>query len=351
MLALAGGEEIADSLKASAQIGDSVEHGAVQIRDSARQFIAFLGTKHHPLGPSPFLPAPSNADVDHQPIESRRRDVRVPETMTLPRPGYHSKVSKYNVVDATPFRRDPMKELAEACKKHDIKLCFYYSQAQDWHEPNGAGNHWDFPPNEEKVFDQYLRDKSLPQVEELLRNYGPIGLIWFDTPRLMTREHANQFSKLVRSIQPSTLINSRLGPGDDIDYRSMGDNQIPHTVLEGAWETAATVNDTWGYKEDDHNWKSPADITFKLVDIVSKGGNYLLNVGPTADGVIPEPSQEILRRVGRWLKVNGEAVYGAGRTPFGEELGSPIPGKKDRRGQQAYDVKKDWRCTTQPGRL
>ena len=264
---------------------------------------------------------------------------------------YHSKVSKYNVVDATPFRRDPMKELAEACKKHGIKLCFYYSQAQDWHEPNGAGNNWDFAPNEEKDFGQYLRDKSLPQVEELLRNYGPIGLIWFDTPRLMTREHANQFSERVRSIQPGTLINSRLGPGDDIDYRSMGDNQIPHTVLEGAWETAATTNDTWGYKKDDHNWKTPAEVTFKLVDIVSKGGNYLLNVGPTADGVIPEPSQKLLRRVGQWLKINGEAVYDAGRTPFGDELGTPIPGKKDNRGQQAYDVKKDWRCTTKPGRL
>ncbi|MBN1909294.1 MAG: alpha-L-fucosidase [Pirellulales bacterium] len=264
---------------------------------------------------------------------------------------YRSKVSKYNVHDATPWKRDPMKELAEACKKHDIKLCFYYSQATDWHEPNGAGNNWDFPPNEEKDFDQYLRDKSLPQVEELLRNYGPIGLIWFDVPRLMNAERCKRFTDLVRSIQPNTLVNSRLGQGSDFDYQSMGDNEIPHTVRPGAWETAATINDTWGYKKNDHHWKSPADITFKLVNITSKGGNYLLNVGPDADGVIPRPSQDILRRVGRWLAVHGEAVYGAGPTPFGPELGSPIPGKKDRRGRPAFAIKKDWRATTKPGKL
>ena len=264
---------------------------------------------------------------------------------------YRSKVSDYNVYDATPWRRDPMKELSEACKRHGIKLCFYYSQATDWHEPNGAGNNWDFAPNEEKDFDQYLRDKSLPQVEELLRNYGPIGLIWFDVPRLMNAERCKRFTDLVRSIQPNVLINSRLGAGSDFDYQSMGDNQIPNTVRKGAWETAATINDTWGYKKDDHHWKSPEDITFKLVDIVSKGGNYLLNVGPTADGVIPEPSVKILHRVGRWLATNGESIYGAGTTPFGPELGKPIPGKKDRRGRQAYDIKKDWRCTTKPGKL
>ncbi|MBN2375238.1 MAG: alpha-L-fucosidase [Sedimentisphaerales bacterium] len=264
---------------------------------------------------------------------------------------YHSKVSKYNVYDATPWHRDPMKELSEACKKRGIRLCFYYSQATDWHEPNGAGNDWDFLPNEQKDFDQYLRDKSLPQVEELLRNYGPIGLIWFDVPRLMNAERCKQFTDLVRSIQPKVLVNSRLGSGSDYDYLSMGDNYISNTIRDEAWETAATINDTWGYKKDDHNWKSPADITFKLVDIVSKGGNYLLNVGPTAEGVIPEPSQVILRRVGKWLSVNGEAIYGAGTTPFGDELGHPIPGKKDNRGRQIYNVMKDWRCTTQPGKL
>ena len=175
----------------------------------------------------------------------------------------------------------------------------------------------------------------MPQVKELLTNYGPIGLIWFDVPTLMTPERSQRLADLVRSLQPDTLINSRLGPGGYHDYQSRGDNEIPARVTPGAWETAATINDTWGYKKDDHHWKTPEDICFKLVDIVSKGGNYLLNVGPDGDGFIPQPSQDILRKVGAWLKVNGEAIYGAGRTPFGDELGAPIPGKKDKRGRQA----------------
>ena len=168
----------------------------------------------------------------------------------------------------------------------------------------------------------------------------------------MTPERSKQFADLVRSIQPDTLINSRLGPGGYNDYQSRGDNEIPYTVTPGAWETAATINNTWGYKRDDHNWKPAEDICFKLVDIVSKGGNYLLNVGPTADGVIPQPSQDILRKVGAWLKVNGEAIYGAGRTPLGDEIGAvPIEGRRDNRGRQRYRQKKDWRCTTKSGKL
>lgn len=263
---------------------------------------------------------------------------------------YHSKVNKYNVTDATPWGRDPLKELEEACQRHGIKLCFYYSQATDWHEPNGANNEWDFAPNAKKDFDQYLRDKSLPQVKELLTNYGPIGLIWFDVPTLMNPERSQRFVDLVRAIQPDCLINGRLGP-IATDYQSRGDNEIPGAVVGGDWETPATINDTWGYKKDDHNWKSTDDLVFKLVDIVSKGGNYLLNVGPDAEGEIPAPSAERLRAMGKWLKVNGEAIYGAGRTPFGKEVGDPIPGKKDRRGHQVYNLKKDWRCTTKPGKL
>jgi len=264
---------------------------------------------------------------------------------------YRSAVTNYNCFDATPWKRDPFKELEQACKKHNIKLCFYYSQATDWHEPNGGMNNWDFKPDNEKDFDQYLRDKSMPQVTELLKNYGPIGLIWFDVPVLMTPERSKKLADLVRSIQPDVLINSRLGKGDFHDYRSMGDNEIPHTTVEGAWETAATVNDTWGYKKEDHNWKQPDDITFKLVDIVSKGGNYLLNVGPDADGFIPQPSQDILRRVGKWLKVNGESIYDAGRTPFGDEFGKYDPEKKDKKGRPVFNESKDWRCTTKPGKL
>jgi alpha-L-fucosidase len=262
---------------------------------------------------------------------------------------YHSKVSKYNVYDATPFHRDPLKELAEACKRHHIRFGFYYSQAQDWHEPNGNGNTWDFGPEEKKDFDQYLRAKAEPQVKELLSGYGPVCLIWFDTPRNMNNERGKRFIDIVHQMQPATLIDGRLGT--EGDYRSMGDNAIPNQVVKGDWEVPATINRTWGFRKDDTNWKTPEDMTFKLVDIVSKNGNYLLNVGPTSEGVIPQASQDNLRAVGRWLKVNGEAIYGAGPTPFGDELGSPIPGVTDKKGNPGFAAKTDWRCTTKPGKL
>jgi alpha-L-fucosidase len=263
---------------------------------------------------------------------------------------YDSKVSTYDVVDATPFKRDILKELAAACAKGGIRLGFYYSQAQDWHDPNGAGNDWDFGPDEKKDFDKYLRAKAEPQIKELLTGYGPVALIWFDTPRMMTKDRGQRFTDIVRQLQPNTLIDGRLGI--EGDYVSTGDNVIPPQAMTTAWEVPATINHTWGYKTYDKDWKSPGLILFKLIDIVSKGGNYLLNVGPMADGVIPQPSQDVLRHAGDWLKVNGEAVYGAGPSPFGPEFGEPSArGAKDVRGQPLVYAQTQWRVTTKPGKL
>ena len=267
---------------------------------------------------------------------------------------FKSEASSYNVVDATPFGRDIIKELSAACARHGLRFGVYYSQSQDWHERGGAANDWDFPSNEVKdrdgSFDAYLQHKAEPQVRELLTHYGPLALIWFDTPVMMSEgDRAPRFTRLVRSLQPDCLINGRLGGVGD--YRSTGDNSIPNDASEGAWEVPATMNSTWGYRSDDQNWKSPGDLVFKLVDIVSKGGNYLLNVGPTPDGVIPSLSQDRLRTVGEWLKTNGAAIYGANRSPFGEEYGEPAQHLKKQNNDPVFLPFKGWRCTVKPGKL
>lgn len=231
---------------------------------------------------------------------------------------FRSPSNPYNIVDATPWKRDPMAELAKACKRHGVRLCFYYSQDQDWNDPNGAWNDWDYDESR-KDFAKYLRDKVKPQLRELLTQYGPIGLIWFDTPYTITKKHSVELKRLVHELQPRCLVSGRIGH-DIGDYGSLGDNQIPVGRIAGEYETPATMNDTWGYKSRDRNWKSVDTLLYLLVDLASKGLNYLLNVGPTAKGEIPAPSVARLRAIGRWMKSNGEAITGTTASPFPYEL-------------------------------
>ncbi len=232
---------------------------------------------------------------------------------------YNSKADPYNIVDATPFGRDPMKELATECRKAGIRMCFYYSQDQDWHHPGGSGNDWDYPDRTKQEFAHYLKTKVKPQLKELLTQYGPIGLIWFDTPWWITKPQSLDLKRFVHRLQPKCLVSGRVGH-DVGDYGSFGDNQIPVGRIAGAWETPATLNDTWGFKTDDHKWKSVRELLYLLIDLTGKGVNYLLNVGPTAEGIIPKPSVERLREIGAWTKRNGEAIYGTEAGPFPYEI-------------------------------
>ena len=231
---------------------------------------------------------------------------------------YHSRVSPYNVVDATPWHHDPMTALARECRRQGVRLCFYYSQDLDWHHPDGAWNDWDYA-KEKKNPDRYIREKVLPQLAELLTHYGPVGMIWFDTPLTLSRAQSAAIRRHVKRLQPRCLVSGRIGHGLG-DYSLPRDNFLPPGRLAGDWETCATLNHTWGFKRHDHAWKSAANLITTLVDLTSKGSNYLLNIGPDADGVVPAPSVTRLRAIGAWLQVNGAAIHGASPSPFGYEF-------------------------------
>ena len=278
--------------------------------------------------PKAFVALAKNAGMKYITITSKHHDGFAM---------FKSNASPYNVVDATPYKKDIIKMLADECHKQGMKICFYYSQSRDWNEPNGLDNDWDYPA--ERNFQKYLDEKVKPQLTELLTNYGPIGMIWFDTPMSITKEQAQSLKDLVRKIQPATIISGRLGGGVETDYSSTSDNAIPSIVTPGDWEVPATLNNTWGFKKNDHEWKSPETTTRLLFDIASKGGNYLLNVGPTAEGLIPQESVNILNRVGEWMKINSEAIYGTKGSPFTSEFDW---GNITQKGNKLYVGIYDW---------
>jgi alpha-L-fucosidase len=263
-----------------------------------------------------------------------------------------SQASPWNICDASPFGRDPLKELAAACRQQGIRLGFYYSQAQDWNNGgSAAGGKWD--PAQEHSMDDYIDRVAVPQVREILTAYGPDtpAVLWWDTPTGMNRERAEKLYQVARKLRPGLIQNNRLGGG----YK--GDTETPEQYIPAQgypgrdWETCMTMNDTWGFKRDDRNWKSAGTLIRNLCDIASKGGNYLLNVGPTSEGLIPAPSVERLADVGRWMRVNGEAIYGTGPTLFGAEAGAFSETEKEKNGKPKFIAAWDWRCTTKPGKI
>lgn len=213
---------------------------------------------------------------------------------------FDSKLTDYNVVKATPFGRDIIAELAEACAKRSLRFGVYYSQTQDWHHPDAAGNDWDFTFDADR-FDRYIHEYVAGQLEELLSNYGPICLVWFDTPMVITPEQSRFLLDHVHSLQDDCLVSGRIG-NQTGDYATSGDNEYLTADLEVDWECPATMNDTWGYRACDHNWRSVDQLMENLRRVVAKKGNYLLNVGPDPLGRIPQPSVEALREMGQRLR-------------------------------------------------
>ena len=224
---------------------------------------------------------------------------------------FKSEADPFNVVDATPFGRDIIGELAEACYKHGLKFGLYYSQELDWHHHDGGGytnrawcsgvswhNSWDYGLEAEgKDFTRCFNEKIKPQVKEILTKYGDLCLIWFDTPHTISPEQSRELYDLVKHYQPNCLVNSRIGNGMG-DYHSTGDNQISYNAANPdaeLYECPATLNDTWGYKAFDQNWKNPARVKEIRDSLLERGINYLLNVGPDALGRIPGPAADILR--------------------------------------------------------
>ena len=273
---------------------------------------------------------------------------------------FDSKANSFNIVAATSFKRDPLRELAEECRKQGMRLGFYYSQDQDWTAPGGsayqtgnhdsATHHWDSAQDGD--FDTYLHTKAIPQIKELLSQYAEFPVvIWFDTPTAhMTPDRAAEIVTLLNQ-HPNLIWNNRLGGGYQGDTETPEQYIPPQGFPARDWESCMTINDTWGYKSYDTHFKSVETLLRNLIDIASKGGNYLLNIGPDSKGMVPDAEVERLHQMGKWLAVNGEAIYNTKPTLFGPEAGAFSPIEKDEKGNPKFIASWNWRSTTKADKI
>jgi alpha-L-fucosidase len=245
---------------------------------------------------------------------------------------WDSEVSDYDIIDATPYKKDILMALKEACEREGIVLSFYHS-IMDWHHPDAQAPFYPDYNDTERLnpnFNNYVQNYLKPQIKELVEVYGKLGILWFDGEWIgdWTSSHGKDMYNYVRNLQADIIINNRVDKGrmgmqgltKDGDFAGdygTPEQEIPDTGMPGVdWESCMTMNDTWGYKSYDDNWKSTETLIHNLIDIASKGGNYLLNVGPTAEGLIPEPSVTRLKEIGKWMSINGSAIYETQASPF-----------------------------------
>ena len=264
-----------------------------------------------------------------------------------------SKVGGFNFAESSGFTRDPLGELAAACKKEGIRLGFYYSQALDFTYPGGGkANDGAWDPAQDGFFEIYFNTVAIPQVNELLTRYGPDvpAVLWFDVDaNRMNPDRIDRMLKVVRQ-HPSVILNNRIKKNEPGDYGVAEAMIPPRGYSDRDWEAALMTHHTWGYSTH-HTIKSTQTHIHGLIDAASKGGNVLLNVAPDADGKIPEPVVQRLEEIGQWLKVNGEAIYASKATCFGSEAGSYHPTQKAKDGEPTFVPAWEWRCTTKPGKM